>query len=132
VDGRVLEPEVAEGQEPALGRQVAEDQRVVRILAAQDRGAGRAAQRIGREEVLELHPLLFDQRLDPRHLRVDTDVLVVGEDEHDVGEPGLWLHLLRQSGIGKCQQHRCEHVNKGHRATRAIETHRFPPLVLAE
>jgi hypothetical protein len=120
---------VAEGEEPALGRQVAEDQRVVRILAAQDRGARRAAQRIRREKVFEHRAPILDQRFDLGHIAVDANVLVIGEDEHDVGELRRWLRLLGQSGIRKCQQHRCERANNGLRATGAIEAHRFPPLV---
>ena len=83
--GRFLEPELAELLEPAPRLLVADDVRVVRVLPAQDRGARRAAERIGDEEVGEGRAALLEQRLGLRHELVHRDVLVVGQDQHDAG-----------------------------------------------
>ena len=84
-DGRVLETAPVQLLEPAVGQLVAQDLRVVGILPAQDRGPRRAAEGIADEEVVEPRALVLHQRLGLRHVGVRGDILVVGQDQHDVG-----------------------------------------------
>ena len=75
---------VAEGRPAAAGlAQVGDDPVVVDVLAAQDGGPRRAAQRVGDGVVGEGHALVL-QRGQPRHLLEQVPVEVVGEDEDDV------------------------------------------------
>ena len=92
---RLLEPEPVERLVAAPGRLVADDVGVVGILAAQDRGARRAAPRIADEVVRERGALILDQRLGLRHEGVRADILVVGQDQDDVVPGGLGDRLAR-------------------------------------
>src|SRR3546814_20913530 len=58
---------------------------VVRVLPAQQGRAGGAAEGIGDEVIIEGHALVLDQSLRLRHESVARDILVIGEDEYDVG-----------------------------------------------
>ena len=83
-DGRLLETEPAKRLEPAPRRLVAHNVRVVPIPPAQDRGARRTAPRIADEEVLEHRALVLEQGLGLGHEGVSRNVLVIGDNGHDV------------------------------------------------
>ena len=104
-DGRGLAAKRAEGLEPAEWRRVAAHTGAVRILSAQGRGARRAAERVRDEVVVEGRALLVQQRLRLRHEGVQLGVLVVGEDEDDIGAVDGRGGCLRgggRSGGGRC------------------------------
>ena len=86
-DGGALDRRAVRGLEAAVGPAVRLDAGVVRVLAAQDRRARRAAQRDAVEVVVERDAVVADQRGGVRHVREVTDVQVVGQHEQDV-RPG--------------------------------------------
>jgi hypothetical protein len=87
---RVLEPDgqgvrVLEHQVPAAERPpVGDHPVVVRVLAGQRGGARRAAERKGRDGLLEPRALVADQGGRPRHHREGGERLVVCHQDHDV------------------------------------------------
>src|SRR3546814_17800224 len=86
-DGGLIVAQRAE-LERAAGRQdVSLDAMVVRVLPAQQGRAGGTAEGVGDEIVIEGHALVLDQSLRLRHESVARHILVVGEDEYDVGAP---------------------------------------------
>ncbi len=86
---------VAEGRPAATGRaQVGDHIVVVDVLAAQDGGPRRAAQRVGDGVVGEGHALVLEGR-EARHLLEQVPVEVVREDEDDV------LDVVQRAGLGR-------------------------------
>src|SRR4029077_13477808 len=84
-DGRRLLALLLEDIETSRGApSVVEDAMVVGVLPAQQRGAGRAAQRIAREDVAERNPAVADQALELGHHPDRLGVEVVRDDEDDV------------------------------------------------
>jgi hypothetical protein len=61
---------------------------VLRVLAGGELGARRAAQRVRRDGVGELHALVDQQAARDRHVVEVVVAHVVGEDEHEVGARG--------------------------------------------
>src|SRR6266498_2093216 len=72
-----------EKREATVAAAVREDPSVVRVLAGEDRGAGRAAERVRDEVVREGRPLLL-HLADVRHVLDEVPGEVVREDEDDV------------------------------------------------
>ena len=97
VERAVLVAVVVERLEAAEGACVGEDARVVRELPGEDRGARRAAQRVGDEVVVERHPVGL-QRLHLRHVRQQVHRQIVGEHEDDVGMARAGLEVGRLAG----------------------------------
>jgi len=85
-----------EGLEPAVDAAVVLDAVVLGVLAGGQLGARRAAQRVRRDGVGELHPLVGEQAARDRHVVEVVVAHVVGEDEDDVG-----ARRLRVGGAGR-------------------------------
>src|SRR3546814_10221308 len=110
-DGGLIVAQRAE-LERAAGRQdVSLDAMVVRVLPAQQGRAGGAAEGIGDAVIIEGHALVLDQSLRLRHERVARDILVIGEDEYDVG--ALLARLGRRRAGARRPHPASEHAEIG-------------------
>ena len=93
----LLLAESVERRPAAAGRRfVRDDLMVVDVLAAQDRHARGAAQRVGDRGVREGGALRL-QGIEPGHLAERGPVEIIGEDEHDVVDLGLELLVCDDS-----------------------------------
>ena len=122
-------PELRPAAEPvAADVAVAEDPRVVRVQAGEDRGARRAAQRRRDHRVGEGRALLHQQGLHGRHRAEGVGALVVGQEQHDVGAGPRVAAVHDRAGRGRQRagvdrgQHQAgEHRGSGKQPPRTVQ-----------